>query len=95
MQHLLVKKNTDLSLIIKPKNKIRKFIYEFLKSNKFETIIMICIFLNIITMAMAYDTSSATYNNVNYFYYNFHNHSLKLICKLQKIKIKNQVFEYL
>lgn len=69
MQHLLLKKNSDLSLIKKPTNKIRKFIYEFLKSNKFETIIMICICLNIITMAMAYETSSLKYENVKKYFF--------------------------
>lgn len=56
MQDLLFKKKLDFSLNKKPKNKIRRFVYDFIRSNKFETIIMICIFLNIITMAMSYDT---------------------------------------
>ena len=64
MQSLIIKATPDYTATRKPKNKIVRVIWEFIKSWYFEGFIMCCIIFNIFTMALTYETASNTYNEV-------------------------------
>ena len=64
MQKLILKAKPKIHRITPPKNKIRKFLHKIVLSKAFETIIMIFILLNIISMACIYDTQSDYYSDV-------------------------------
>ena len=50
---------TDFSLYKRPKNYFRAKLYDFVSLGSFDAFIMVCIILNILTMAMAYEGSTS------------------------------------
>ena len=69
---MILKAKPDFSKFFVPKGKCRLKLYNIVSSNKFEMAILICIMLNIISMGLAYEGASQTYNDVlegvNYFF---------------------------
>ena len=54
----------DYASVRPPSNKIRRIVWEFCEGSILDTVVMICIILNIITMAMAYETSTKKYDEM-------------------------------
>jgi hypothetical protein len=72
MQEAIIKAKPEYEKIKKPDHKGRLFFFKLVNSNKFEGFIMICIVLNILTMAITYDGISmdmdSMLENINYFF---------------------------
>lgn len=72
MQKKIIRAKPEYEKIKKPTGRMRILVYKLVNSGYFEASIMTCILLNIFTMAMAYDDSSAEYDkileNVNTFF---------------------------
>ena len=64
MQKLFLKEKVDFASIKPPDNHIKKIVFNIVKSNYFDIIILICIIGNILTMAMSYEGSSLNYQSV-------------------------------
>ncbi|EGR33344.1 hypothetical protein IMG5_055680, partial [Ichthyophthirius multifiliis] len=64
LQRLLIKSKPDYTSLRHPENKIRKFIWIICESSIYQTFVMICILLNVIAMAFAYDTSPVEYDYI-------------------------------
>lgn len=58
MQKLIVEAQPNNQKLLLPKNKIRLVLYRIVNSKIFESLIMLCIILNIVIMAMIYDEMS-------------------------------------
>ena len=58
---LIVEAKPNLETTTVPKNPILKFLHKFVTSKQFETVIMICIPLNVIQMAFTYEGQSKQY----------------------------------
>lgn len=71
MQRLALKKKPDVSKV-EPPAKWRKPFFKFIASTKFDVFIVLCILLNIISMALSYDGQSKYYESIltsiNYFF---------------------------
>jgi hypothetical protein len=63
IQDLLETANPKFDVMIRPKGKIKVFIFRVVQSKVFEVVIMICIIFNIATMAMVYDGMSDEYSD--------------------------------
>lgn len=57
--NMILSENPKTDIARPPTKGIKKYIYNFVSSGKFETFIMICILLNIASMAMGFEGSSA------------------------------------
>ncbi len=64
LHRLIIKSKPDFLSIIPPANKIRKFFWLVAESSFLESFVLICIILNIVTMAMAYEGSKPDYDLV-------------------------------
>ncbi|KAL4431577.1 hypothetical protein ABPG74_017282 [Tetrahymena malaccensis] len=64
LQRMIVKSTPDFNALKKPTNKIRFMLWSFVRSSYVELFIIFCILCNIITMAMAYDTSPQEYDQI-------------------------------
>ena len=64
MQKMILDAEPDLTEFYIPKNEKRKKLYEIVNGNKFDSLIMCFILLNILTMALTYETESAKYNEM-------------------------------
>ena len=64
IQKLLANADPDFASFKVPDGRFRKLVFYFSKSNKFETFILFCIILNILSMSLSYDGSSADYDKV-------------------------------
>ena len=58
---MIVNASPDFETINIPKSKIRLFLYKIVTNQAFDAFIMIIIILNMIQMAMTYETASYTY----------------------------------
>lgn len=71
-QKMIASAKTDFTSYLLPKNKYRIKINDIINHQKFEIFIMTCIVLNIVTMALTYEGSPASYDtvleNINYFF---------------------------
>lgn len=69
IQDLLETAKPTFDVMIRPKGKVKIFIFRVVQSKVFEIIIMLCIIFNIITMAMIYEGMSDSYktalDNIN------------------------------
>lgn len=63
IQDLLETANPKFDVMIRPKGKVKIFIFRVVQSKLFEFAIMICIIFNIVTMAMVYDGMSDQYSD--------------------------------
>jgi hypothetical protein len=63
IQDLLETATPTFDVMIRPKGKVKIFVFRLVQSKAFEIIIMACIILNIVTMAMVYDGMSDAYSN--------------------------------
>jgi hypothetical protein len=61
---MIIKSKPDIETTYIPKNKFRKKLHSIVTSNYFDIFIMVCIVLNMLQMAIDYEGSSKTYNNV-------------------------------
>lgn len=61
---MILKSTPDFASIKQPENKFRYLVWKFCESTFLEVFIMACIILNIVTMAMAYETSPDDYDNI-------------------------------
>ena len=61
IQQLILKAKPGVDAVRIPKNKIRLFMYELTKNQKFQNTIMCVIVINMIVMALPYDLAPATY----------------------------------
>jgi hypothetical protein len=72
IQRLIIKENPDYLSLKLPENKKRQMVFRFTNGRFFSGFIIICIVLNIISMAIIYDGSSAEYDEklkqINYFF---------------------------
>jgi hypothetical protein len=63
---------TDFVAYKRPENKLRGLIFDLSTSGKFDAFIMVCIVLNILTMAMTFEGSVPEYDkileNINLFF---------------------------
>ena len=68
IQKLLASADPDFASFKVPEGRFRRLVFNFSKSNKFETIILFCIICNILIMSLNYDGSSAEYDKVILFF---------------------------
>lgn len=61
IQRLIVKSKPDYLSIRPPNNIFRRQLWRFSESSFLETFVLVCIILNIITMAMSYEGASLQY----------------------------------
>lgn len=61
MQRMILTSSPDFETINIPTHKTRLVIHNIVTSQAFDTIIMLCIILNMIQMAMTYETASYSY----------------------------------
>jgi hypothetical protein len=61
VQELIAKASPSFDVMIRPRGKFRMMFFRLIRSKIFETCIMICIILNIVSMAMAYENMSDEY----------------------------------
>lgn len=66
MQRQIVSERPDLAFTRPPTSKFRRFLFDIQKSFIFETAILVCIILNILTYAMVYETNPIAYVQVDY-----------------------------
>ena len=64
MQKLILDAKPDLSELYIPHNKYRKKLYGFVSDNKFDTLIMFFILLNILSMGMTFYDESPQYTYI-------------------------------
>lgn len=64
MQDLIIKATPEFELSAPPKNKIRLFVFKIVTGNIFDSVIIICIVLNVAVMGMEYDGMSTNYEAV-------------------------------
>jgi len=67
--YLAAEENDDFWLHQEPSNKFRKFLYRLIQGDAngfsgFDTFILICIILNVASLAMAYEGSPSSYDDV-------------------------------
>ena len=69
---MIITARPDFSKFFIPQQPFRKKLYDLINSNKFESVIMACIILNIVSMALVFEGSSDKYKSVlegiNYFF---------------------------
>ncbi|EGR32725.1 hypothetical protein IMG5_072530 [Ichthyophthirius multifiliis] len=72
LQQMIIVVKAEFAANKEPTNQVAKKIYQIVISQYFDSAIMICIILNIISMALSYEGSSIEYNNtlekINYFF---------------------------
>ena len=64
VQNLISKAAPNFDVMLRPKGKVRIFIFKLIQSKPFEISIMACIIGNIISMAMNYDGMSDNYSAI-------------------------------
>lgn len=64
VQELIQNAKPNFDVMIRPKGKVRIFIFKLIQSKPFELTIMACIISNIISMAMNYDGMSDSYSDM-------------------------------
>lgn len=61
IQKMLISANPGIFLELKPKNKIRLVMFQLIKNKKFDLAIVGVIVVNMLSLAMKFDGTSATY----------------------------------
>lgn len=95
MQKKIIRAKPEYEKIKKPTGRMRILVYKLVNSGYFEASIMTCILLNIFTMAMAYDDSSAEYDkileNVNTFFTSVF--ILEMVLKIFALRFKGMEYK--
>jgi Ion transport protein len=63
IQDMIATAEPTFDILIRPKGKVRLWIFKLILSKAFEVSLMGCIILNIIVLSMAYETMSLSYSN--------------------------------
>lgn len=64
VQELVSTAKPNFDVMIRPKGKIRVWFFRLIRSRIFETSIMVCIILNIVSMAMIYETMTDEFRDI-------------------------------
>ena len=64
VQDLLATAKPNFDIMIRPRGKFKIFFFKLIHSKAFEIIIMVCIILNILSMAMVYESMSDSYSSM-------------------------------
>ena len=64
VQDLLATANPSFDIMIRPRGKFKIFFFKLIHSKIFEIVIMVCIILNILSMAMVFESMSDSYSSM-------------------------------